>query len=488
MVLGARCSVLGSDRAAPGSRLPAPGSETGTDGTGPVASKLGAGSREPGAALSEPSTEHRALSTEHHPERLELAVFAGELSGDLQGAALVRAVRELRPEIRFWGMGGQHMRAAGVELAFDSTRWGAMGIFESLKLAPRLLWVLGRIRGKLVARSPGGVVLIDYGAFNARVGAFARRRGMPVFYYFPPGSWQRGMRPAERLAQFVDAAATPFPWSAENLRAVGVDAHFVGHPLLDLARPARNREQFCRDHGLDPCRPTVCYLPGSRLHEVRYNWPAMREAARLISAQKPGTQHVVVQATSVAGVGRWALGVGRWALGVGDDDGRPNTDDGPQVTASSPTPNAQRLTPDRLVVTSSVYDALGASDVAVTKSGTVTLEAAILGVPMVILYRGSWIQELEYRLWHRKRIKFIGMPNILAERRICPELIQEQASPEALASAALEWLNDPERAAETRRELAAVTALLGQPGAIQRTARLILSWAAPSTAAATPPG
>jgi len=278
------------------------------------------------------------------------------------------------------------------------------------------------------------------------------------------------MRPAERLAQFVDAAATPFPWSAENLRAAGVDAHFVGHPLLDLARPVRDRAQFCREYGLDPQRPIVCYLPGSRLHEVRNIWPAMRDAACLISARKPGTQHVVVQATSVSGV-----------QGFGDDAFVGNIEVSP-----SGGPNAR--TPDRLVVTSSVYDALGASDVAVTKSGTVTLEAAILGVPMVIMYRGSRIQELEYRLWHRKRIKFIGMPNILADRVICPEYLQDQASPEALASAALAWLEDPERAAETRRELAAVTAMLGEPGAIQRTARLILSWADRSTAAATPPG
>jgi lipid-A-disaccharide synthase len=118
----------------------------------------------------------------------------------------------------------------------------------------------------------------------------------------------------------------------------------------------------------------------------------------------------------------------------------------------------------------------------------VTLEAAILGVPMVILYRGSSLQNLEYRLWHRKRIKFIGMPNILADREICPEFIQEQATPEALSSAAMAWLGSPARTAQTRRELAAVRGMLGEPGGIQRTARLILKWAARSSAEATRPG
>jgi lipid-A-disaccharide synthase len=345
-----------------------------------------------------------------------------------------------------------------------------MGVPEALKLAPRLLWVQARTRRMIAGRAPAGVVLIDYGAFNARVGEFARARGLPVFYYFPPGSWRRDMGPARRLARFTDAAATPFPWSAENLRAAGVDAHFVGHPLLDIARPARTREQFCREHGLDPARPTVCYLPGSREHEIRYIWPAMQAAARRITEQKPGTQHIVVVAPSVAGAQVFGCS------GV-QEQGR-----------LEPPEHLNTRTPEHLVFTSAVYDALAASDVAVTKSGTVTLEAAILGVPMVILYRGSWAQNLEYRLWHRKRIKFIGMPNILADRMICPEFLQEQASPEALAGATLAWLNDPERTAETRRELAEVTAQLGEPGAVRRTARLILSWAARSTAAAIPPG
>src|SRR6266851_4026712 len=271
---------------------------------------------------------------------LNIALFAGEYSGDVQGAALAAALRErcletvvrgqgsgasasadlspLTPHpspLSLWGVGGARMREAGVELRFDSTHWGAMGTYEALKLAPRLLWVLSRVKRDLLAARPDVLVLIDFGAFNARAAAWAKRQGLRVFYYFPPGSWRRGpIRPGPRsLPTVTDRIATPFPWSETALREAGADAHFVGHPLLDIARPTMSREAFRELHGIPLDAPLVCYLPGSRRHELRYIWPAMQGAAAALSQRIPGLAHVVAPAGQ--GVGGRVSGVGERQFG-----------------------------------------------------------------------------------------------------------------------------------------------------------------------------
>jgi lipid-A-disaccharide synthase len=401
-----------------------------------------------------------AVSSE---QPLEIALFAGEYSGDVQGAALAAALLGLWGEgvrgdgvnrsrhqvitpsphqsLRLWGMGGSRMRQAGVKVRFDSTHWGAMGTYEALKLAPRLLRVLARVKRELLDRRPEVLVLIDFGAFNARLAAWARQEGMKVFYYFPPGSWRRGpIRPGPRsLPTIADRIATPFPWSAAALREAGADAHFVGHPLLDIAQPAMSPAAFRQLHDLPADARLICHLPGSRRHELRYNWPAMRGAARQLSERLPDLRHVLALAPSVS------------------------------IEAARDLAPAVRLRPP-----ATVYDALSACDLAITKSGTVTLEAAILGRPMVILYRGSRIQEVEYYLLHRRRIRFIGMPNIILDRIAFPELIQHAASPEGIAAAALPLLTDPEARRTATEALAAVRGVLGEPGAVTRTATLIL--------------
>ncbi len=419
----------------------------------------------------EPATGNRLseMRLAPPPRPLAIALFAGEYSGDVQGAALATALRERwegggartgcgtsghssplgplnnpKSEIRIWGIGGARMREAGVDLRFDSTQWGAMGIFESLKLAPRLLWVLARVKRDLLARRPDVLVLIDFGAFNARAAAWARPRGLKTFYYFPPGSWRRGpVRPGPRsLPTITDRIATPFPWSEAALREAGADAYFVGHPLLDVARPSMPAGEFRRLHAIPETALLVCHLPGSRRHELKYNWPAMRGAAAALSRQAPGLHQVIALAPSV-----------------------------PADAAGTLEP-AIRLRPP-----ATVYDALNACDLAITKSGTVTLEAAILQRPMVILYRGSLLQEAEFRLLHHGRVPFIGMPNIILDRMAFPELIQRQASPAGIAAAVLPLLTDATVRQQAERDLRAVRAALGEPGAVGRTADLILDLA-----------
>jgi lipid-A-disaccharide synthase len=387
---------------------------------------------------------------------LRIGVFAGEYSGDVQGSALAGALRERWAaagggELSLFGIGGGRMREAGVELWFDSTHWGAMGTYEALKLAPRLLWVIGRVKKALLKARPDLLVVIDFGAFNARLAAWARQQGVHVFYYFPPGSWRRGpIRPGPRsLPAIADRVATPFPWSETALREAGADAYFVGHPLLDLVRPTMTPDEFRHLHGISAETPLVCHLPGSRRHELRYNWPAMRGAASLLSQRVPGLAHVLALAPGL----QMPDASRQTRVGEGQEPG---------------------VTIVRLREPATVYDAMAACDLAIMKSGTVTLEAAILERPMVILYRGSWIQEIEYQLLHRRRIRYIGMPNIILDRLAFPELIQHAASPEGIAAAALPFLTDPEERARAMEDLREVRGVLGETGGVGRTADLIL--------------
>jgi lipid-A-disaccharide synthase len=198
-------------------------------------------------------------------------------------------------------------------------------------------------------------------------------------------------------------------------------------------------EAFRQLHDIPLTAPLICHLPGSRRHELRYNWPAMRSAAKELNRRVPGLSHVLALAPSVT------------------------------PEAAGELEPAIRLRPP-----ATVYDALAACDMAISKSGTVTLEAAILGRPMVILYRGSAIQEAEYRLLHQHRIRFIGMPNIILDRIAFPELIQHQASPTGIAAAALPFLTDPKAQIQAHEALQEVRAALGEPGAVARTADLAL--------------
>jgi lipid-A-disaccharide synthase len=373
-----------------------------------------------------------------------IAISAGESSGDLNGAYLVSALAKIDPNLRFWGAGGSRMRDAGVEIAVNMTGGGTIGIATTLASLPRVLLKYLRMRRLLLARRPDLFIPIDFGAFNIRLAQIAHRSGIRVVYYFPPSSWRRKPRNAARLIACGGKVVTPFPWSAELLSAAGVEARFVGHPLIDIVKPSQSREQFLSELGLDPSVPTIGLLPGSRAHEIREHLPRMGACAQIMHGDLGRVQFVVGAA--------WGAESMRRQIEHSDED----------------------YFPPIAVVEGRTYDCMAASDLLITASGTATLEAAILGVPMVIIYRGSPIMRLEYSL--RKSIleDFIGMPNIIADRGVCPELINEDATPEAIADIALSLLGDDERLRRMKSELAEVSAALGEPGAVDRAARAVL--------------
>lgn len=362
-----------------------------------------------------------------------IMIVAGEASGDLQGARLAAELKRIAPHLHIRGVGGRRMREAGVELLFDSSSWGAIGIAEALKLVPRLALILSKLKAHLNANPPDLLALIDFGAFNVRLGRHAHSRGIKVLYYFPPGSWNRDAN-CSRLIEVADRVITPFPWSADALKKVGIEADFFGHPLLDIVKPSMPKDEFCRQFGFHPERPIIALLPGSRRQEIIHNLPVQALAARKLSESIPGLQFAIPLAPSV------------------DPDG---------VKAISG--KEIELLPGM------AYDLLAYSRAAIVVSGTATVEAAILDCPMVIVYRGSRLTTLEFKL-RRKRIKFIGMPNIIMDREICPELTAEEASPERIAGHMVELIPPTVERAQMIKDLADAKAVLGSPGAIQKAA------------------
>ena len=374
---------------------------------------------------------------------------AGETSGDLNGAFLVAELAKLRNDLHFWGAGGARLREAGVDVTVDMTGGGTIGIAETLRSLPGMVAKYHRLRAQMLRRRPDLFIPIDFGAFNVRLAQIARANGIPVVYYFPPSSWRRRPRNASKLIACGGKVITPFPWSAELLKAGGVDARFVGHPLLDIAKPSADRATFFRDLDLDEALPTIGLLPGSREHELREHMPAMMGCAVLMHRELEGAQFVVGAAHGADRLREQIAQAGRVVDGF----------------------------PEVRVVEGRTYDCMAHCDFLISKSGTATLEAAILGTPMVIIYKGSAIMRFEYLFRKAVLEDFIGMPNIVANRLVCPEIIGEDVTPEKLCEAALGILKDEPRLSAMSEDLAQVKRELGEPGAVARAAECVLEMA-----------
>ena len=448
-------------------------------------------------------------------------MLAGEPSGDRQGAALLTALREQaapRP-VEAWGIGGHFMEAAGVRLLYNSEPWASIGIAQTLLNIPRMLQVQAEMKRAVQRDPPDALVLIDAGGFNVPIGRSAKEnKACPVFYYFPPGSWRRrsSLRPNQaggglknqkkqkRLSDWADRIVTPYPWSEASLKERGMDAHFVGHPLLDLVKPTLNDTEFYERFGLDPHRPIVALLPGSRTGEIRYILPLLIGAASEISHRIPGVQFVVALASPDARalaeelIRREQKAGGRAArlqLLMAQAGGKlaqiahtalpaavPQmvTNEGLVLTPSE-TPPAKHLGKHSglapLVICEGLtWDTLSRCDLVLTKAGTATLEAMILKKPMVIVYNGPKTMAVEWFLRKRSlNISHIGMPNILADERMFAELIGDEASPEAIADLSVDILLEPGRILALKERLTdLVSKSLGEPGGVQRAAALLL--------------
>jgi lipid-A-disaccharide synthase len=374
------------------------------------------------------------------PGMSTIMISCGEPSGDLYGGALATEIRRLDPGAHVFGLGGERLREAGADLVGDYPGLTVTGLVEALRVLPRSLDMYRRLVRAARDRRPDVLVAIDFPDFNFRLAAAIRRLGIPVVYYVPPQlwAWRRGR--VRTIRRLVERALVIFPFEEQLYREAGVPVDFVGHPLLDLAKAEEPRAQFLSRLGLRPELSTVALLPGSRPNELARMVPVLAKAAALVSARLGDTQFVVARA--------------------------PNLDAGlfSPFDAGAGFPLA--------IVESRADDVLAAADVAITASGTATVQAAIHLCPMVVVYR---LAPLTYHLGRRfVHVDTFGMVNLVAGHKIVPELIQDAFTPEAVAAEALRLLTDRERAEATRAELGRVVSALGAPGASRRAAGIVL--------------
>ncbi len=378
-----------------------------------------------------------------------ILIVAGEASGDLHAARLVAALRRAAPELRIAGMGGSAMRAAGVELLADASQTAVVGLTELWEKRRVLREALRRLRDRLERVRPALLICVDFPDFNLLLARTAHRLGVPVCYFISPQvwAWRRGrIRTIRRL---VRKMLVLFPFEERLYRAQGVDVAFVGHPLLDALASVPSREACRAAFRIEGDRPVLGLLPGSRQAELRRHLPLLLAAATRIRARQPELEVLLAVAPTLT----------------------------PAAVEAGLGPGAMRPT----IVQGRTHEVIRAADVLLAVSGTVTLEAAILGTPMVITYRIGHLSWLVARLL--VRVPFIGLPNLVAEQSVVPELIQFDARPERLAAAVQEILESPERQAWMRSRLADVRARLGSPGAADRAAKEVLALLSPAPAA-----
>ena len=360
-----------------------------------------------------------------------ILLLAGEASGDLHAARVASVLRRRLPGARLIGMGGPRMKTEGVELIAELDELAVMGFVEVLSHLPFFRGLERRIRS-LVDAPADLVILVDYPGFNLRVARYAHRRGVRVLYYIAPKVWAWRAGRARRLAADTDRIAAIFPFETDALAAAGAHVTFVGNPLLDPAEATPDRETFLRAIGVDPARPVLALLPGSRQQELARHIEPFVAAARRVVRSRPDVQPVLARASSVPAA----------ALG---GNGLPVTD------------HTRAL--------------LHHASAALVKSGTGTLEAAIEGTPFVAAYR---THPLTYALARRLvRVPWISLPNLIAQEWVVPELLQDDATAERLAQKVLPLLDE---ASPARKGMVAgldrVRARLGTPGAAERVADL----------------
>ena len=362
-------------------------------------------------------------------------IIAGEASGEARAARLVEELRTRHPEVSFFGIGGERMRAAGVDTLVDCREMAVLGLIEVLRHYRRIKGVLERMQKLLRTERPDLVILVDYSGFNLRLAPTAKELGIPVMYYISPQVWAWRQKRVYKIREVVDQMVVVFPFEVELYEKAGVPVRYVGHPLVDEVHSDLDRDGALHEFGLDRARPSIGLFPGSRRNELQRLLPTLLDAAERIHAVRPEVQFLIPQASTLERAEIDILLAGR-SLPV-------------------------------TVVESRFYDVTRACDAISTASGTATLEVALMGVPLVVVYR---ISGLSYRIMRRLiKLKHIAMCNIVAGEEVAKELLQDEVTPERISAELLRLL-EPRVHAETVERLERVREALGEPGGAARAA------------------
>ena len=377
---------------------------------------------------------------------VRILISAGEASGEVYGAKLIEALRRLAgsqpSELEFFGVGGEQMRQAGCDLVVNANEIAVVGLAEVVEHLPRIFKLFRKVVSEAERRRPDAAVLIDFPDFNFRLARELHKRGIPVIYYVSPQLWAWRQSRIELVRKYVRKMLVIFPFEEKFYRERGIDVEFVGHPLADMPSPTVTREQFAAAYGIDPKRPWIALLPGSRSGEVSRIYPKLLEAGQLL-----GPEYVYITPVASTLDSRWM------ATFLHDHDGPPIT------------------------FTKDARATLLHARVAAVASGTSTLEAALIGTPFTMVYQ---VAPLTWTLGRRLvRVDRFAMVNLIAERDVVPELVQDGFTPERVR-AELQSLMSEESARtamiegfqDVRRRLHPASA---EDGATERAARAVLT-------------
>jgi lipid-A-disaccharide synthase len=334
-------------------------------------------------------------------------MVAGESSGDMYGAGVARALFQKFPGCTIFGLGGQRMREAGVTLVADIRDTAVMGPFGAIFRLPLFYKIFRRLADRIDEDPPTAAILIDFSGFNLPLARRIRAANVPVIYYVSPQIWASRESRIRKIKQYVNKMLVIFPFEKEIYDKAGVDVEFVGHPLIETVQATRTKDEFCRTHHLDPSKPILALLPGSRKKEIRYILPTLCEVVQRIRIAKPDIQVVLPAAPNL---------------------------DARQIESIL---GSQAIT----VIANDTYNAIRYARAAIVASGTATLETALLGTPEVIVYRISPIEA-----WFLKRfvlrVRIFGIVNIILGEEVVPELFQDKFTAERVADAALRLMDD----------------------------------------------
>jgi len=368
-------------------------------------------------------------------------IAAGEASGDLHASHLVKAMLELEPSLSFYGMGGGKLRDAGAHIIFDISEISVMGITEVIHRLGYLYRVFRQIGKSFKKERPDLIILIDYPEFNLRLAKAAKRLNIPILYYISPQIWAWRTNRIKKIGKLVDKMVVVFPFELPLYEREGIDVSFVGHPLLDIVKVIKSKEENIKRFGLDEQKTTIGLLPGSRLSEVKMILPAMIGAAQQLNIQFKNLQFILPIAPGL------------------------KKEEIAKLTKST--------TIAITVVDDSIYEVIDSSHIVIVASGTATLETALLSTPMVIIYKMS---PLSYLIGKKLvKVKYIGMPNIIADKNVVPELIQDRATAENITYETARMLEDRSYHQSICQELSSVKGKLGEAGASKRVANIALN-------------
>jgi len=367
-----------------------------------------------------------------------IMIVAGEASGDMHGANLVREMLRIDPALNFYGIGGKKLREEGVKLLANASDMAVVGLTEVISKLGSILKIMGMMKRSLDERRPDLVILIDYPDFNLPLANAAKKRGIKIFYYISPQVWAWRKGRIGQIKKTVDKMAVILPFEVDTYGQEGFTVNYVGHPLLDMVKLNYSKQESRKKFGLAENKITIGILPGSRLSEVGKLMPELLRASEILAQKMPEVQFVLPLADTL------------------EEKIITKIISGFNVKVK--------------IISSNTYDVISCADLALVASGTATLETALLGIPMVIVYKISLLSYLIGRLI--VDVKNIGLVNIIAGKTIVPELIQGDACGKRIAVEALAILTNEEKKQEMIKELMAIRARLGEPGAAIRAAQI----------------